>query len=73
MSNKNRNELSEVLRRQVRGARETSRSLGQTLVVTLRLPKKTLTPGTLQPKKISNRRGSQSAFPDDAVKNEDCT
>jgi hypothetical protein len=72
MSNKNRNELSEVLRRQARSARETSHSLGQTLVVTLRLPKKTLTPGTLQQKKISNRRASQNAFPDDA-KNEYCS
>lgn len=57
----NRNELAEALRRQARGAKEMSRSLGQTLTVTLHLPKKTLTPGALQQAKTPNRRRKEES------------
>lgn len=50
--------LAELFRRRIADAQETSQSLSETLPVTLRLPRKTITPGAVSPGRVRARRPS---------------
>ena len=61
----------EALSREPQEGPETLPSLGRTLPVTVRLPKKTLTPGALEPRAPGHgRRGKQPVIED--IDNELC-